>query len=74
MAAALSEPRDALEEIVEPYLLQQGFISRTPRGRVLTLKAYRHLGVSGPARAASPELPIFEDPIFKDDDGANGTA
>lgn len=61
LAAALSEPRDALEEIVEPFLLQQGFIGRTPRGRVLTLKAYRHLGVSGPARAISPELPIFED-------------
>ena len=61
MAAALSEPRDALEEIVEPYLLQQGFISRTPRGRVLTLKSYRHLGVSGPARSATPDLPIFED-------------
>jgi Holliday junction DNA helicase RuvB len=61
LAAALSEPRDALEEIVEPYLLQQGFIGRTPRGRVLTLKAYRHLGVSGPARTATPELPIFED-------------
>ncbi|CAA2138257.1 Holliday junction branch migration DNA helicase RuvB [Hyphomicrobium sp. ghe19] len=61
LAAALSEPRDALEEIVEPFLLQQGFIGRTPRGRVLTLKAYRHLGVNGPARAATPELPIFED-------------
>ncbi len=61
MAAALSEPRDALEEIVEPYLLQQGFIGRTPRGRVLTLKAYRHLGLSGPARQAAPELPIFDD-------------
>ncbi|HET6390061.1 Holliday junction branch migration DNA helicase RuvB [Hyphomicrobium sp.] len=61
LAAALSEPRDALEEIVEPFLLQQGFIGRTPRGRVLTLKAYRHLGVSGPARAVSPELPIFDD-------------
>ncbi len=56
MAAALSEPRDALEEIVEPYLLQQGFIGRTPRGRVLTLKAYRHLGLSGPARTATPDL------------------
>ncbi|SFV27837.1 Holliday junction branch migration DNA helicase RuvB [Hyphomicrobium facile] len=65
LAAALSEPRDALEEIVEPFLLQQGFIGRTPRGRVLTLKAYRHLGVNGPARAATPELPIFED----DEDG-----
>ena len=61
LAAALSEPRDALEEIVEPFLLQQGFIGRTPRGRVLTLKSYRHLGVNGPARTASPELPIFED-------------
>ncbi|RUO99428.1 Holliday junction branch migration DNA helicase RuvB [Hyphomicrobium sp.] len=60
LAAALSEPRDALEEIVEPYLLQQGFVSRTPRGRVLTLKAYRHLGASGPARGSTPELPIFE--------------
>jgi Holliday junction DNA helicase RuvB len=61
LAAALSEPRDALEEIVEPYLLQQGFIGRTPRGRVLTLKSYRHLGVNGPARATTPELPIFDD-------------
>jgi Holliday junction DNA helicase RuvB len=61
LAAALSEPRDALEEIVEPYLLQQGFISRTPRGRVLTLKTYRHLGVSGPARTSTPDLPIFDD-------------
>ena len=60
LAAALSEPRDALEEIVEPYLLQQGFVSRTPRGRVLTLKAYRHLGASGPARGSTSELPIFE--------------
>jgi Holliday junction DNA helicase RuvB len=60
LAAALSEPRDALEEIVEPYLLQQGFIGRTPRGRVLTLRAYRHLGLRGPSRAAIPELP-FDD-------------
>src|SRR4029077_3024534 len=48
IAAALSEPRDAIEEIVEPYLLQQGFIARTPRGRIVTLKAWRHLGLSGP--------------------------
>ena len=60
LAAALSEPRDALEEIVEPYLLQQGLIGRTPRGRVLTLKAYRHLGIARSPRTASPELPIFE--------------
>ena len=59
LAAALSEPRDALEEIVEPYLLQQGFIGRTPRGRVLTLKAWRHLGIAGPERSSVPDL--FED-------------
>ncbi len=64
LAAALSEPRDALEEIVEPYLLQQGFIGRTPRGRVLTLKAYRHLGLSGPARSAAPELPLLDEEDF----------
>ena len=60
LAAALSEPRDALEEIVEPFLLQQGFIGRTPRGRVLTLKAFRHLGLAGPARGFAPELPLDE--------------
>src|SRR5690606_26336105 len=43
IAAALSEPRDAVEEIVEPYLLQQGFIQRTPRGRMLTAIAFQHL-------------------------------
>jgi holliday junction DNA helicase RuvB len=63
LSAALSEPRDALEEIVEPYLLQLGFIGRTPRGRVLTTNAYRHLGMSGPARAAGiSQLPLFDAP------------
>ena len=71
LAAALSEPRDALEEIVEPYLLQQGFIGRTPRGRVLTLNAYRHLGLSGPPRGAAPELPLYEGPDEEDATGGN---
>ncbi|KAB0678015.1 Holliday junction branch migration DNA helicase RuvB [Aureimonas leprariae] len=48
IAAALSEPRDAIEDIVEPYLLQQGFLQRTPRGRVLTAHAFRHLGLAVP--------------------------
>jgi holliday junction DNA helicase RuvB len=61
LSAALSEPRDALEEIVEPYLLQQGFIGRTPRGRVLTLRAYRHLGLSGPQRASTPQISLFDE-------------
>jgi Holliday junction DNA helicase RuvB len=49
IAAALSEPRDAIEEIVEPYLIQQGFVQRTPRGRMLTQAAFRHMGLPMPA-------------------------
>jgi Holliday junction DNA helicase RuvB len=50
MAAALSEPRDAIEEIIEPFLIQKGFIQRTPRGRLLTGHAFRHLGLAEPTR------------------------
>ncbi|MGO4704978.1 Holliday junction branch migration DNA helicase RuvB [Microvirga sp. 2MCAF38] len=50
IAAALSEPRDAIEEIIEPYLIQKGFVQRTPRGRILTPHAFRHLGMPEPAR------------------------
>jgi len=71
ISAALSEPRDALEEVVEPFLLQQGFIGRTPRGRVLTLRAYRHLGLTGPSRASSPQIGLFE-PLDDDDAAASG--
>jgi Holliday junction DNA helicase RuvB len=53
IAAALSEPRDAIEEIIEPFLIQQGFLQRTPRGRVLTGHAFRHLGLAEPARPAA---------------------
>ena len=48
MCAALSESRDALEEVIEPYLLQQGLIQRTPRGRMLAAKAWTHLGMAAP--------------------------
>ena len=48
MSAALSESRDALEEVIEPYLLQQGLIQRTPRGRMLAHKAWEHLGIRPP--------------------------
>jgi holliday junction DNA helicase RuvB len=68
IAAALSEARDALEEVVEPFLLQQGFIGRTPRGRVLTLRAYRHLGLTGPTRASAAQIGLFE--VAGDDDDA----
>jgi Holliday junction DNA helicase RuvB len=50
IAAALSEPRDAIEDIIEPFLIQKGFIQRTPRGRLLTAHAFRHLGLPEPAR------------------------
>jgi holliday junction DNA helicase RuvB len=52
IAAALSEPRDAIEEIIEPYLIQLGFVQRTPRGRLLTPHAFRHLGLEAPQRPA----------------------
>src|SRR5262249_18429567 len=50
LAAALSEPRDAIEDIIEPFLIQRGFVQRTPRGRLLTSHAFRHLGFAEPAR------------------------
>ncbi|MGQ3295386.1 MAG: Holliday junction branch migration DNA helicase RuvB, partial [Shinella sp.] len=48
IAAGLSEPRDAIEDIIEPYMIQQGFIQRTPRGRVLTVNAWKHMGLTPP--------------------------
>jgi Holliday junction DNA helicase RuvB len=62
LAAALGEPRDALEEIVEPFLIQQGLVQRTPRGRMVTGQAYIHLGLPSPA--SRPEQP----PLFSDDE------
>jgi holliday junction DNA helicase RuvB len=53
IAAALSEPRDAIEDIIEPFLIQRGFVQRTPRGRLLTPHAFRHLGLAEPARDPS---------------------
>ncbi len=54
LSAALSEEKDTLEDVFEPYLLQQGFIDRTPRGRVATSLAYQHLGTTPPTAPASP--------------------
>src|SRR5262249_20957049 len=50
LAAALSEPRDAIEDIIEPFLIQCGYLQRTPRGRLLTSRSSRHLGAAEPAR------------------------
>ncbi|MGZ9811299.1 Holliday junction branch migration DNA helicase RuvB [Pseudoroseicyclus sp. H15] len=52
LSAALSESRDAIEEVIEPFLLQQGLIQRTPRGRALAMAAWRHLGLEPPGQAA----------------------
>jgi holliday junction DNA helicase RuvB len=56
LSAALSESRDALEEVVEPYLLQQGLIQRTPRGRMLTQSAWKHIGMASPRPDTPPDL------------------
>ncbi len=61
IAAGLSEPRDAIEDIIEPYLIQQGFIQRTPRGRMLTANAWRHLGLEAPRDLAARQTTLFED-------------
>ncbi len=57
LAAALSEQRDTIEEVIEPYLIQQGFIMRTPRGRMLADQAYTHLGI--PRLAGTNELDLL---------------
>ena len=56
LSAALGEPRDALEEIVEPYLLQEGFVQRTPRGRMAAALAYTHLGLTAPKTVTQQSL------------------
>ncbi len=65
IAASLSEPRDAIEDIIEPYMLQLGFIQRTPRGRILTNHAFRHLGLPEPNRDAA-QLALFNAPLPSD--------
>ena len=62
LAAALGEERGTIEEVLEPYLIQQGFMMRTARGRVATHNAYLHFGLTPPVREAVPELPLFDRP------------
>ncbi|MGY6707692.1 MAG: Holliday junction branch migration DNA helicase RuvB [Rhizobiaceae bacterium] len=61
IAAGLSEPRDAIEDIIEPYLIQKGFIQRTPRGRMLTANAWRHLGLEAPRDLAQKQINLFQE-------------
>jgi holliday junction DNA helicase RuvB len=56
LAAAISEERDTIEDVIEPYLIQQGYLQRTPRGRIATPAAYRHLGLAAPQTTPVGEL------------------
>ena len=56
LAAAIGEERDTIEDVLEPYLIQQGYLQRTPRGRIATLSAYRHFGVTAPQGNAGGDL------------------
>lgn len=87
LAAALAEERDTLEDVIEPFLMQRGFVMRTPRGRVMTTTAWTHLGRRPPPRpetagdtaqpAPDPKprraLPLFADPTDADPTGADPT-
>lgn len=60
IAAGLSEQRDGIEETIEPYLLQIGFIQRTPRGRMLTQGAFRHLGITPPPQPQVAQMDFLD--------------
>jgi Holliday junction DNA helicase RuvB len=62
LSAAVGEERGTIEDVIEPFLIQQGFMMRTARGRVATRNAYLHFGMTPPLRDASPELPLFDKP------------
>ena len=61
LAAAVGEERGTIEDVIEPYLIQQGFMMRTARGRVATRNTYLHLGLTPPAREMAVELPLFDE-------------
>lgn len=68
LASALGEDRDTLEDVVEPYLIQQGLVQRTPRGRVATPAAYRHFGLIETSATAGPMRDLFADPVPASDE------
>jgi Holliday junction DNA helicase RuvB len=53
VAAAIGEESSTIEDVIEPYLIQQGYLQRTPRGRIATQAAWKHLGLTPPARTAT---------------------
>jgi len=56
LAAAIGEERDTIEDVLEPFLIQQGYLQRTPRGRMATATAWRHFGLAAPAVAGTADL------------------
>ena len=60
VAAAIGEEPGTIEDVIEPYLIQQGYLQRTPRGRIATHAAYRHLGMMPPKGGAGPVEDLFE--------------
>ena len=62
LAAAIGEERDTIEDVLEPYLIQQGYLQRTPRGRMATSSAFRHFGLAQPRNAVTPDLWDVADP------------
>ena len=56
LAAAIGEERDTIEDVLEPYLIQQGYLQRTPRGRIATANAYQHFGLVQPRNSNNKEL------------------
>ncbi|WP_339861545.1 Holliday junction branch migration DNA helicase RuvB [Thalassospira alkalitolerans] len=72
LAAALSEERDTIEDVIEPYLLQQGLVQRTPRGRMLGIKGYKHLGLMPPREGNGvPLADLFEQRVPGTADGTD---
>ena len=65
LAAAIGEERDTIEDVLEPFLIQQGFLQRTPRGRIASAAAYQHFGLVAPAQQASAELWDGDPDFFK---------
>lgn len=59
LAAALSEPRDAIEDIIEPYLMQVGLVQRTPRGRTLSPDGWKHIGLNAPVPSNAPQMDLL---------------
>jgi Holliday junction DNA helicase RuvB len=59
LAAIVGEEEETLEEVVEPYLMKEGFVKRTPRGRVAMLRAYEHLGIEPPESPAGQQMGLL---------------